>query len=49
MSDTFRTGNAGQHLGKLVETQALSLDLREAVKPVSLEESPAAKRASSPP
>ena len=39
MSDTFGTGNAGQPLEKLVETQALSLDLREAV---SLEERPTA-------
>ena len=31
MSDTFATGNAGQPLEKLVQTQALSLDLREAV------------------
>ena len=31
MSDTFATRNTGQPLEKLVQTQALSLDLREAV------------------
>ena len=31
MSDTFGTREAGQPLEKLVQTQALSLDLREAV------------------
>ena len=31
MSDTFGTRNTGQPLEELVQTQALSLDLREAV------------------
>ena len=31
MSDTFATKNAGQPLEELIEIQALSLDLREAV------------------
>jgi hypothetical protein len=42
VSNTFGTREAGQSLEERVETQALSVDLREAVMLASLAESPAA-------